>query len=151
MLRQTLFPHKVRSRLLSLPEVDATLARCVASGRVGGALEAAVGLVQRCCVAQQGEGVGGGELSLTLEVLAKAAALGGPNSESLAALVEAARRVRAPVLPPGGEAPGGLHQPRRAPDPAGVREAVAAHLEEWARVCDAPAGDAMYTRHVARL
>ena len=98
-------------------------------------------------MALQGEGVGGAELGATLEVLAKAASRGGPGSEALAALVEAARRVRAPPPPPGTA----LLPPRRAVDPAGVREAVAAHLEEWARVCDAPAGDAMYTSFFSGL
>lgn len=129
-----------------LGELDAHLAKLVLSGGVssGPAIECGAHLVQHCVIVEPC--VAPAELTATLDALAKAAQQPGAP-EGLAILVEQARakgEKGGDGLGVGddGSKGGRGGQPRELPDPVGLREMVAQHFDEWARVQDLPAGDA---------
>jgi CCR4-NOT transcription complex subunit 1 len=101
-------------------------------------------LVQHCVMVEPC--IAPAELTATLEALGKAAQRPGAP-DGLAQLVEQARAKGEGRSSGGGEGSGSVSPnrggpPREAPDPVGLRETVAQHFDEWARVQDLPAGDA---------
>eukprot|EP00218_Dolichomastix_sp_CCMP3274_P016752 CAMPEP_0170132442 /NCGR_PEP_ID=MMETSP0033_2-20121228/245_1 /TAXON_ID=195969 /ORGANISM="Dolichomastix tenuilepis, Strain CCMP3274" /LENGTH=2427 /DNA_ID=CAMNT_0010367803 /DNA_START=38 /DNA_END=7318 /DNA_ORIENTATION=- len=161
----------VRAHLLVVPDFDAYLAKLMSGDRVGVALEFSASLVQRCVV--QETLVPAAEFSSVLDLLAKFATRQGVP-EAVGQLVDQARAIArkqaleqsstTPTGAAGPVAPGSLvaeadgkpvPAPKRKhavePDPPGLREQVAAHFDEWAGVCEAPAGDAAYTTFVTGL
>lgn len=138
----------VRARLVNMGELDTHLAKLLAGARGATALEFTAHLVQRCVVVEKVATAS--DFFNVLDVLQKVAARPGAP-EALGQLVEQANAVgragkddAAPPAPmPGRKA--------RGPDPAGLREQVAHQFDEWARVCDMPAGDAAYASYVAGL
>jgi CCR4-NOT transcription complex subunit 1 len=167
----------LRCAALDASELDAALAALLAGPRVATAAELTAALLQRAVLSAD-PCLAPSQLSATLEALAAAAtARPGPSAEPYAALVEAAYAARGPApasLAPAAAAGDAARsaaaaaaaaarkeppRPRdrggaaagRVADPPGLRDTVATHFDEWARVCDAPAGDALYTSFFSGL
>jgi CCR4-NOT transcription complex subunit 1 len=141
----------VRSGVVSeqfLGELDAHLAKLVLGGgsSAAAAMECGAHLVQHCVIVDPC--VAPAELAATLDALGKAAQRPGAP-DGLAQLVEQARakgeKNGGGASSDGGGGKGGGGSggpPRELPDPVGLRETVAQHFDDWARVQDLPAGDA---------
>ena len=120
-----------------LGEFDQHLAKLIlASGAPSAkaATECGAHLAQHCVIVEPC--VAPADLSATLDALAEAARRPGAP-EGLAKLVEQAKTKGEKKTDGDGERKGG----RQIPDPVGLRETVAQHFDEWARVQDLPAGD----------
>jgi len=128
-----------------LGELDAHLAKLILGGGASAtpAMECAVHIVQHCVIVEPC--VAPAELTATLDALAKACARPGAP-ENVAELVEQARAKGEKK-----EGGGGGGKSKELPDPVGLRETVAQHFDEWARVQDLPSGDAATATFLTNL
>ena len=151
----------VRCGVLDPQDMDVALSKALGSARTLNALKVTQAVVTATML-QPDSVVQPQQMRRCLDklsALAESRQLPGPEVMATQRLLDAVREViqhgggagrGGPMLVPGGLAP---PQPADPPSPADValREAVASHLDEWARVCDAPAGDALYTSFFSGL
>ena len=151
----------VRCSALDPSELDFALATLMAGPRAAASMELAAALIQRTLLLPE-PSLAPSQLASTLDALALASQ--GPSAEVYAALIDAVHATRGPRSLAGlgdasrlGAARKEPPRPRDRPgfarvaEPPGVRDQVATHFDEWARVCDAPAGDALYTSFFSGL
>ena len=142
----------LRCGALEAGDLDRALAALLVGPRAAAATEMATSLVQLSLLAPDAC-ILPAQLGGTLDKLAVLAETRqGPSAEPLTALLDAVRELLA-RQPAAGRGEAGRRS--GAPDsgaadlpPAGdlaLRDLAAAQFDEWARVCDAPAGDALYT------
>ena len=130
-----------------LGEFDQHLAKLIlASGAPSAkaATECGAHIAQHCVLVEPC--VSPADVSATLDALTEAARRPGAP-EGLAKLVEQAKTKGEKKTDGDGERKGG----RQIPDPVGLRETVAQHFDEWARVQDLPAGDVAAAAFLEKL
>jgi CCR4-NOT transcription complex subunit 1 len=151
----------LRCGALDSSELDYALATLLAGPRAAVSMELAAAVIQRALLSPE-PSLAPSQLASTLDALALASQ--GPSAEVYGALIDAAHASRGPRALAGlgdaarlGAARKEPPRPRDRPgvarvvEPPGVRDQVATHFDEWARVCDAPAGDALYTSFFSGL
>jgi len=149
----------VRCGALDPQDLDAALSNSLSGPRALSALKVTHAVIAASVLQPEAAVVQPQHMRRSLEkmaALADSRQLPGPEIVTTQRVLEAVREmlqhggasVRAAGLPDG--APASLAEAQSPADIA-FREAVAAQLDEWARVCDAPSGDALYTSFFSGL